>query len=116
MLIYRKVAHSFAFLLEMANVRETPMRGEQGICELHRHRFRGKFRFSRGTVILIQRRSGDIQQGFPTGPWLSTAARLIQTGTGSTPSQSRHPICLGLRSNLVLAVIYLSHTHGAQPC
>lgn len=68
MLVGGKVAHSVALLLERADVRETPMEGEWGMCELRRHRRRDKFRFSRGTIAVFQWRSGGIQQGFPTDP------------------------------------------------
>lgn len=90
-MIYRKVAHSIALLLEIANVRETPVKGTR-TCEIHRHGFKDKFRFSRGTVILIQQRSGNNQHGFPTGPHLGTASHLTQTGPGSIPGQSGYPI------------------------
>lgn len=86
-MIYRKVAHSVALLLEIANVRETPVKGTR-TCEIHRHGFKDKFRFSRGTVILIQQMSGNNQHGFPTGPHPGTASRLTQTG----PGQSGYPI------------------------
>ena len=39
------------------------MRGEWAMCELCRHRFGDKFRFSSGTIAVFQWRS----EGFPTG-------------------------------------------------
>lgn len=64
--------------------------------------------------ILIQQQAGDIQQGFPTGHWLSAMAHLTQTSTGSIPGWTGYSIRLGLCSDLVLAVISLSHTCGEQ--